>query len=261
VALFKSANPALEARVFARAEKAAPGTDQMCIQGTVNKCAFLLSLLCVSAVCGWIVYDPSKNSPTVAALMYGGELGALFVGAFIVFKKRYAPSLAWAYALLEGFALGVISRAFDREYPGIVAECVCLTIVVLAVLLVVYKFKSISVTENVKLMTIGATVAIGVFYLVGFTVQHFDFPVPIFGASGLWGVLLSHFIAGIAALNMVVDFDFIEQGSNAGIPKYFEWYGAFGMTVTLVWLYVEFLRLLAQGRKRNAWARFFGARW
>jgi uncharacterized YccA/Bax inhibitor family protein len=259
MALFKSGNPALGVDTFTSIPKAIDGDATMSLQGTVNKCAILILLLLSAAVYGWKIYTPPAypldNSPGVALLLYGSNLGAIFLCILIASRVRIAPYLTWLYSVLEGLALGIISKAFNANYPGIVAHSILLTIFVFVVLLVIYKLELIRATENVKLMIVSATTAIALFYISVYLLQYYNVPVPFFDSNNYGSMLLSLFIAGIAALNFVVDFDFIEQGTNLGIPKSMEWYGAFGLLVTLVWLYLEILRLLARDWKNvyNDW--------
>jgi uncharacterized YccA/Bax inhibitor family protein len=259
MALFKSGNPALGVDVFTSIPKAIDGDATMSLQGTVNKCAILLTLLLSAGIYGWKIYSPPAypldNSPEVGLLLFGSNLGAIILLILIASRVRIAPYVTWLYSILEGIALGIISKAFNASFPGIVAHSIILTIFVFSVLLVIYKLELIRATENVKLVIVSATVAIALFYISVFLLQYYDVPVPFYDSNNYGSMLQSLFIAGIAALNFVVDFDFIEQGANLGIPKYMEWYGAFGLLVTLVWLYLEILRLLAKDWKSlyNNW--------
>jgi uncharacterized YccA/Bax inhibitor family protein len=168
-----------------------------------------------------------------------------------VFKKEWAGVTAPLYALAEGFLVGGISAIFERLYPGIVIQAVMLTFGTLAALLLAYKSGLIKATENFKLGVVAATGGIALLYIVSMVMRFaFDKPIGFIHEGSTFGILFSVFVVVIAALNLVLDFDFIENGVEKGAPKYMEWYGAFGLTVTLIWLYLEILRLLAKLRER-----------
>ena len=156
-----------------------------------------------------------------------------------------------AYAALEGLLLGGVSVGFEAQYPGLVSQAVFLTFGVLAVLLMAYRSGIIRATDNFKLGVVAATGGIGLVYLVGFVMSFFGASIPLIHGSGPIGIAFSLVVVGVAALNLVLDFDFIEQGAERGVPKYMEWYAAFGLLVTLVWLYLEMLRLLAKLQERR----------
>jgi uncharacterized YccA/Bax inhibitor family protein len=168
-----------------------------------------------------------------------------------VFKKEWSGVTAPLYALAEGFVVGGISAIFEAMYPGIVIQAVMLTFGTLAALLMAYKSGLIKATENFKLGVVAATGGIALLYLVSMVMRFaFDKPIAFIHESSTFGILFSVFVVVIAALNLVLDFDFIEEGVEKGAPKYMEWFGAFGLTVTLIWLYLEILRLLAKLRER-----------
>jgi uncharacterized YccA/Bax inhibitor family protein len=173
------------------------------------------------------------------------------VALVTIFKKEWAGITAPLYALLEGLAIGGISAVFEAQFPGIVIQAVALTFGTCLALLLAYKSRLIRATENFKLGVVAATGGIALFYLITFILSFFGVRVSIFYSSGWMGIGFSLFVCVIAALNLVLDFDFIEQGAAQGAPKYMEWYGAFGLMVTLIWLYLEILRLLAKLRSRD----------
>lgn len=242
----RTANPALNASTF---EQTLPGQGTMTIQGTVNKSFLLLILLIVSALWPWNLYF-SGQVAQVQPMLWGGLIGGFIVAMITVFKKTWAPVLAPIYALLEGLVLGGLSAIFEARFPGIVIQAVGLTFGTLFILLFVYRVGLIRATENFKLGVMAATGGIALFYIVSMVLGLFGVSVPLIHSSGIWGILFSLFVVGIAALNLVLDFDFIEQGAERGAPKYMEWYAAFGLMVTLVWLYIEILRLLSKLRSR-----------
>jgi len=178
-----------------------------------------------------------------------GAFGGLIVGMIISFKANLAPYLSVPYAALEGLAIGGISAVLERRYPGIAIQAVGLTFAVLAVMLVAYKLGIIRATERFRAIVIGATGAIALVYLVSIVLGLFHVSVPLLNSSSPLGIIVSLVIVGVAALNLILDFDFIESGASQGAPRYMEWYAAFGLLVTMVWLYMEILRLLSKTRR------------
>ena len=180
-----------------------------------------------------------------------GMIGGLVVGIVTVFKHQWAKYTVPAYALLKGLALGGISKFFETMYPGIVNQAVMLTFGTLGALLLAYMSGLIKATENFKLGVFAATGAIGVLYLINFVMSFFGTGIGVIHSSSPMGILFSLGVVVIAALNLVLDFDFIEEGAEIGAPKYMEWYATFGLLVTLIWLYIEILRLLSKLNSRR----------
>ena len=247
--MMRSSNPALTDKAFRGFSGADTAEGTMTIQGTVNRTAFLLVLLAVSAVCTWHRFVTS--GPAVMPWMWGGVIGGLVFSLVTVFKKTWAPVTAPLYAVCEGLALGGISAFYEARFGGIVFQAVGLTFGTLAALLVAYTSRLIKVTENFKLGVFAATGGLALFYLVTMVLGLFHIHIPGIFGNGLVGIAFSGVVIVIAALNLVMDFDFIERGAEQGAPKYMEWYGAFGLLVTLVWLYLEMLRLLSKLRSRD----------
>ena len=243
----RSGNPALTADIFTRAPRVV-GQETMTIGGTVNKTAMSLVILLIAAMYVW---GRGTAGDLPVGLVIGGVIGGFIVAIATVFKQTWAPVTTPLYAALEGLALGGISYLFEQSYPGIVAQAVFLTFGTLGALLFAYRSGIIRATENFKLGVFAATGGIGVVYLLSFVLGFFGIGVPLIHSSGTFGILFSLFVVVIAALNLVLDFDFIEEGAERGAPKYMEWYGAFGLLVTLVWLYLAILRLLAKLQSRN----------
>jgi uncharacterized YccA/Bax inhibitor family protein len=243
----RTSNPALNEKAFKG--QVAVG-EAMTLQGTVNKTGLLL--LCVVATAAWTWGLAHSNRPeAVYPWMIGGIIGGFVVALATIFKQNWAPLTAPIYALLEGFALGGISAIFEQTYHGIAIQAVGLTFGTLFVMLLAYKTGMIRATQRFKTGVIAATGGIMVFYLIGMVLRvFFHFQIQVIYAGGLWGILFSLFVVIIAALNLVLDFDMIETGVSGGAPKYMEWYGAFGLMVTLIWLYLEILRLLGKVRRR-----------
>ena len=228
----------------------ATGQGVMTLEGTVNKTTISLFILLATAF-----YTFSTQNPN---FIWIGIIGGLITALVTIFKKEWAPFTVPLYAALEGLALGGISLLFDTMYPGIAQQAILLTFGIFGALLFAYQTKIIRATENFKLGIFAATAGIALAYFINLIVFWFSgepFYFMSIGQPGspapLISVGFSVFVVIIAALNLVLDFDFIEQGAEAGIPKYMEWYGAFGLLVTLIWLYLEILRLLAKLQSRR----------
>jgi uncharacterized YccA/Bax inhibitor family protein len=256
----RSGNPALNDKTFldiGSGRVVADDSTTMSIGGTVNKTAMMLLMLVIAAAWTWSMVGTDGAggvtlSPLLMPVAAVGFIGSLVAFIVLMFKKTWAPVLAPAYAVLEGLVLGAISAFFEMQFPGIVMQAVMLTFGTLAALLMAYRSGVIKATENFKLGVVAATGAIALLYLVNIGMRMFGFGgMPFIHDSGAMGIAFSLFVVTIAALNLVLDFDFIEAGAEAGAPKYMEWYAAFGLMVTLIWLYLEILRLLAKLQSRD----------
>ena len=239
----RTGNPALKSDVFTSVDSFG-STEVMSIQGTVNKTMFLLLLTLISA--SWVWGNAVRWTPFMFPLAIGGFIVALIT----IFKKEWAMITAPVYAVVEGLFLGVISAFMERVYPGIVIQAVALTFGTLFCLLIAYKSKLIEVTDNFRLGVVSATGAIALIYFATIILGFFGVRMPFIHESGIIGIGFSLFVVVIASLNLVLDFDFIEKGAESNAPKYMEWYAAFGLMVTLIWLYLEMLRLLSKMRRR-----------
>lgn len=218
--------------------------NAMTIEGTVNKAFITLIILLGSAFSTWMLYFDGYN---VVPMAIGGALVGLILALIVSFAPKAAPFLVPVYAVAEGMFLGAISAQFEQRIePGITLNAILLTMGVFFALLIAYKTRLIKATENFKLGVVAATGGIAMVYLINFILGFFGMQVPFLHESSWIGIGISVVIVIIAALNLVLDFDFIENGAAQGAPKYMEWYGAFGLMVTLVWLYLEILRLLAK---------------
>ena len=237
MAVFRTGNPALSEKTFQDAARTGGAT--MTLQGTVNKTGISVLIVAAGAIVTWNMEQP-------IVLLVLGAIGGAILGFVTVFKKQWAPITTPIYALLEGLVLGAISRMYDQEVQGIVPIAVGLTMGTLGALLLAYTSRLIKVTQNFRLGLFAATGAIALLYLVSMVLGFFGIRIPLIHEAGPIGILFSVVVVVIAALNLVLDFDFIERGSAMGAPKYMEWYAAFGLLVTLVWLYLEILRLLAK---------------
>jgi len=247
--MMRTSNPTLNDNVFRGDGRAFLAGDSMTVQGTVNKSGVLLLLVLLTAAYTWRMYFTAADSLGIWVL--GGAIGGFIVALVTVFKKQWAAVTAPLYALLEGLVLGGISSLMEARYPGIVIQAVGLTFGTLFGLLFAYRSGLIKATENFKLGVVAATGGIALVYLATMLLGFFNIRMPYIHESGLIGIGFSLFVVVIAALNLVLDFDFIENGAAQGAPKYMEWYAAFGLMVTLIWLYIEILRLLSKMRSRR----------
>lgn len=247
--MMRTANPALNDKTFQQI-----GTtgfaDAMTLQGTVNKTGIMLLLLIASAAYTWSLFL-EQNMDSLMLWMIVGVVGGLIVSLVTVFKKEWSPVTAPLYAVLEGFALGGISAILESSYEGIVIQAVALTFGTAGCLLIAYKSGVIKATENFKLGIFAATGGIALIYVVGAIMRMFGTSIPYIHENGMIGIGFSLVVVVIAALNLVLDFDFIEKGAEHGAPKFMEWYAAFGLMVTLIWLYIEILRLLSKLNSRK----------
>jgi uncharacterized YccA/Bax inhibitor family protein len=244
MSLFNSSNPTLTEKSFNRS-MAIPGMDTMTVKGTLNRFGFLFLMVMASS---FYVWNEASVGNSVQGYIMGGAIGGLVLALVLIFKQQWAQYLAPAYALLEGLVVGGISAvyndAFDKIAPGIVMQAVVLTFGTAIAMFALYKFGIIRATERFKSILFAAMGGIMVFYLITFVLSLFDVEIPMMHQGSWMSIGISLVIVVVAALSLILDFDRIEQGAAMGAPKYMEWFCAFGLLVTLVWLYVEILRLL-----------------
>ncbi len=235
-------NPAFSQKTWTRiGEVTDVGT--MTIEGTVNKSGFLILLTILGACVGWNLQS--------GGILIGSVIAAAILSFCIIFKPQRAAFLSQPYALLEGLFLGSLSVTYAARYPGIVTNALVGTLGCLAVMLVMYRFRIIRVTEKFKTVMLAATAAIAITYLVSMVMNLFGSAgVPMIHESSGAGIAFSVVVIGIAAFNLLLDFDLIEQMYNRQAPKFMEWYCSFALLLTLVWLYLEILRLLAKASKK-----------
>ena len=254
MSLFKSGNPAL-------AEKRFRGTvlddvvtyeNAMTVRGTLQKFGFLMIMVLGTALYSWKEFASGGNT---MPLILVGAFGGLIIAIILTFKKEWSPFLAPAYALLEGLFVGAISAyynyVFAAKAPFIIMNAVGLTLACAVAMYLLYSFKIIQATQKFKAIVMTATAGIGIFYLLTWVLSFFGVSLPFLHEGSLMGIGFSLFVVAIAALNLILDFDMIDQGAALGAPKYMEWYGAFGLLVTIVWLYLEMLRLLSKLSSRD----------
>ncbi len=255
MSLTKSGNPALKQSTFETnvLHGVVDLDNAMTMRGTLQKFGLMCLLLVASAFYSWKEY---AGGGAVMPLMLTGLIGGLIVAVIIIFKKEWAQYLAPVYAILEGLALGAISAmynfAFEKVAPNIVMTAVGLTFSVAVGMYFLYSFKIIRATEKFKSVIIAATAGIALFYVLTIVLHMFGVnEMPFLHEGSVMGIGFSLFVTAIAALNLILDFDMIETGAAMGAPKYMEWYGAFGLMITMVWLYLEILRLLSKISSRN----------
>ncbi len=245
--VFKTSNPALNANTFEN--RIAVEGDTMTLRGTVAKTGFLL--FCAAGSVAWTC-RLARTQPEIASrCLWGGLVGGLVFAIATIFKKEWAPITAPIYALCEGFALGGISVVLEAAYPGIALQALGLTGAVTLAMLLLYASGMVRATPKFTLGVIAATGGIFLFYMIDLVMGFFGHHVSVLYSNGPWGIAISVFIVIVAALNLVLDFDFVETGVEEGAAKYMEWYSAFGIMVTLVWMYVEILHLLGEIRSQR----------
>lgn len=249
--MMRSSNPALSGDTFTSLSYSTGRAEAMTIQGTVYKTILLLLIALLSAGWTWSkYYQAGGNAAAVSIWMMAGVFGGFILALVTIFKKEWAGITAPLYAALEGLFIGGLSATLEASYPGIVIQATGLTFGTLFAMLIAYQSGAIKPTENFKLGVMAATGGIAIFYLATIILGFFGIqPTFMYGNSWL-SIGISLFIVVIAALNFIIDFDIIEQGARSSMPKYMEWYGAFALMVTLIWLYIEFLRLLSKLRER-----------
>jgi len=245
--MFRTSNPALKDDAF-RGLPRELGAEAMTLQGTVNKTGFSLLILIAAAAFTW---SRALAGEPVGLYALVGGVGGFVVALATIFKPVWAPVTTPLYAALEGLLLGAISAIYEARYPGLPMNAVALTFGTLVALLAAYSSGLIRPSENFKLGVVAATGAIALVYFVSIVLGFFHVAIPGIFGSGPVGIAFSFFVVGLAAVNLVLDFDFVESGVRAQAPKHMEWYGAFGLLVTLVWLYLEMLRLLAKLQDRR----------
>ena len=243
----KTSNPTLGEGIINRFSFAA--TDRaMTVQGSINKTALLLALVVAGAAFTWSKVMTSIESGVEVGIngwMIAGSVAGFIIALIISFRQNLAPFLSPVYAICEGLFIGAMSAYFEVMFPGLVLRAVLLTFSVMFALLFLYKMRIVRATERFRTILITATAGIAIAYLITFIISLFGVNMSFMYGGGSLGLIVSIVVVAIAALNLVLDFDFIENGAESNLPAYFEWYGAFGLMVTLVWLYIEILRLLA----------------
>ena len=256
MSLFKSGNPALSDKTFESGrfanELEALDYERMTVQGAAGKFGIMMLALFFAAGWAWIRIP---QSPNVMLWMGGSAIGGLILAMIIIFKPKLASKLALGYALLEGIFLGTLSAlvnaAFASRYPGLAGQAVLLTLGVAIAMFALYYFRILKATPIFTKVVVMATMGIALFYLINMVLRLFGSGMPFLHDSSPLSIGISLFVVGIAALNFILDFDQIERGARSGAPKHMEWYGAFGLMLTIVWLYLEILKLLMKLANRR----------
>lgn len=253
MSLFKSSNPALSEKRFKDTvlDDVVYGSNTMTVRGTMNKFGIMLLLLMSTAFYAWKEFAEDGN---VQPLMWTGLIGGLVIAIVLMFKQEWSPYLVPVYALLEGLFIGAISATYDyifaEKAPFIILQAVGLTMGVCIAMYLLYSFRIIKATQKFRAIVTTATAGIMIFYLISFVLSFFGITIPFLHEGSALGIGFSILVVGLAASYLILDFDMIETGSEMGAPKYMEWYGAFGLMVTVVWLYLEILNLLSKLNKR-----------
>ena len=243
------ANPTLSEKTFIKSAREGIGQGKMTVQGTVNKIILLGGTVIATAAASWFFF--ASNPALIMPLAIGGAIAGFVIALILAFKQHLAPTLAPLYAIVEGVFVGAITLVFESMYPGIGLSAVLLTFAILAGMVGLYKAGVIRATPTFKRTIMAATAGVAIFYLVAMVLRMFSIEMPLIYDNSWFGIGFSLFVVGLAAFNLVLDLDMIEQGAEYGAPKYMEWYCAFGMIVTIVWLYIEVLRLLSKLSSRD----------
>ncbi len=254
MALFNSGNPTLSEKVFSKS-LGIDDSSTMTVRGTMSKFGLLLFLTIAGAVYTWTMYAAAKYD-TLNTLTWTGAIGGLVCVLIMSFRPQASKYLAPLYSVLEGFFLGgisvIVNAALAKKYPNVVFMAVGVTFAVAIAMFLLYSFRIIKPTEKFKSVVISATVGIALFYLATIVLRMFHVNLPFMYDSSALGIGISLFVIVIAALNLIIDFGQIEDGAAMGAPKFMEWYSAFGLLVTIVWLYVEVLKLFMRlGSSKN----------
>jgi len=249
--MIKTSNPALSEQIFAKT-RAEASAEVMTVKGTMNKALLMLALVMLSAVYTWRVYFLGANPSSVNIWMIVGGIGGFITAIITAFSPKSSPITAPIYSIFEGLLLGGLSAFMAAQYTGnIIIQAVGLTFSTFFLMLFLYRTGIIKVTEKLRMAIFAATGAIALMYFISFIAGLFGANLGFIHNGGTVSIVISLVIVGVAAFNLLLDFDFIERGAAMNAPKYMEWYGAFGLMVTLIWLYIEFLRLLSKFSRRN----------
>lgn len=246
MAIFRSSNPTLQEKTYQGTILEGISTgEEMTVNGTMNKFGVLMALMVASTLFAWTQFDKGSDP---MPFMLTGVFGGLGLALVMMFKKQWSQYLAPGYAILEGLFVGSVSAMYNYAYPGLPTQAVALTLLVTLIMFLIYRFRIIKVTAKLRMVIVVATAAVAIFYMVQWiTYLMMGSPVGSFtNAATPLGIGFSILVVGLAAFNLLLNFDMIEKGTEMRAPKYMEWYSAFGLLVTIVWLYLEILRLLSK---------------
>lgn len=250
MAFLRGGNPAFNEQTYEGLPQVAGG-EGMTVGGTIRKTALLLATSFVTAAWAWWKLSSLNNPAPMQTGMFIAIGVAFIISMILVFRKQLAPWLAPLYAAAQGVAMGVISAYFESVYPGIVSQAMLLTFLIFAVMLTLYQTRIIRVTQRFRAILTTAIAAVMVYYLLAWVLSYFRIEVPFLHSNGIAGIVFSLIVVVLASLSFLLDFDLIEQGAEQGAPVWMEWYAAFGLLVTLIWLYLEILRLLSKLNSRD----------
>ncbi len=242
----KSGNPALGKSAIERIGEL-EATDRATIGGTIMKTVVLLAMVFLGAFLGWRM--AANMAANINTILIGASIGGFGLAIVTVFVPKISPFTAPIYSLLQGLLLGAVSQVLNEVYEGIALQALLLTSGVFVSVLYLYATRMVRVTDKLRSVIIISTLGIGLYYLVAFVASLFGVAIPLIYDTGVWGIVFSLIVVFVAALNLLLDFAFIEKTDKAGAPKVFEWYGAFSLMITLIWLYIEILRLIAKARR------------
>lgn len=245
----KSSNPILS-RAFENS-KFGLSKDRMSLNGVVNKSGFLLAIILTVAVYPWLLFMQARISE-VKTLVFGSMVAGFVVALLISFRPTFAVICAPLYAVFQGIFLGGVSSLLETVYPGIAIQSMVGTFSVFGVTLLAYRLRLLRASESFKSAIFAATLGIAVVYFLSMIFQLFSIRMQLIHGNGIGGILFSLIVVGIAALNLILDFDMIEQGFKRGAPKFMEWYSAFGLMATMVWMYVEIIQLISKIRSKDS---------
>lgn len=246
MAIFRSSNPTLQEKTYQGTILEGISTgEEMTVNGTMNKFGVLMALMVASTLFAWTQFDKGSDP---MPFMLTGVFGGLGLALVMMFKKQWSQYLAPGYAILEGLFVGSVSAMYNYAYPGLPTQAVALTLLVTLIMFLIYRFRIIKVTAKLRMVIVVATAAVAIFYMVQWiSYLMMGSPVGSFtNAATPLGIGFSILVVGLAAFNLLLNFDMIEKGTEMRAPKYMEWYSAFGLLVTIVWLYLEILRLLSK---------------
>jgi len=250
--LARTSNPIFGRNTFEKAMSASYDEGTMTVRRTMNKTFLILLFVLASAFFTWQRFfeayspaNPLAGMSSIKLYMAIGGIGGFIIAMIASFSPRKSGFLTPIYAILEGMFLGGISAMFEAQYPGLVIKAVSLTFAVFLGMLLIYQQRIIKVTGKFRKGMIAAIFGIMLVYLVGFISSLFGAPLTFLSGGGTFGLIFSLIVTGISAFSLLLDFDFIERSAQSGAPKYMEWFSVFGLLVSLVWLYVNILRLLS----------------
>lgn len=249
--LHETRNPAFYINIAKEFSKEELQEKSMTIEGTINKTFLLLGIVILSAYATWISLLKSFTFESFESAIITSSISGFLLGIYIIARKQSAPKLAPIYCICQGIALGCISAVAEEIFPGIVIQAISLTFAILIMLLIIYRLGIIRPNKTFSLIINSITAGIALYYSAAAALKHTGVELPLIHENSTGGIIFSAFVVILASLNLVLDFEFINQGAQKHLPKYMEWYCAFGLMVTILWLYLEVLNLLMKTRSKK----------